>query len=264
LAKSFQSQNELQQLDMSGFTTDSNLSSATYPASPLDDLRLKLKSESLKTQLQALQDIIQAGEVGLDLLMEFLLERRAATATSLEGSAYQALYSADSAKATEFLQTHFPTGIVPQHSDRNIDYSDLQKLLAQQDFEAADRLTLQKLCELASPAAAQRKWVYFTEVSSLPTTDLQTINSLWLVHSEGKFGFSVQREIWLSVGKDWDKLWPKIGWKSANNWTRYPQGFTWNLNAPRGHLPLSNQLRGVRVMASLLAHPAWLPPSNTQ
>jgi hypothetical protein len=255
--------NELQQLDMSGFTTDSNLSSATHTASQIDDLRLKLKSESFKTQLQALQDIIQAGEAGLDLLMEFLLERRTTTATFLEGNAYQALYNASSAKATEFLQTHFPTGILPLRSERNNDYSTLQKLLAQQDFEAADRLTLQKLCELAGPAAVQRKWVYFTEVSSLPVTDLQTINSLWLVHSEGKFGFSVQREIWLSVGKDWDKLWPKIGWKSANNWTRYPQAFTWNLNAPRGHLPLSNQLRGVRVMASLLSHPAWLPPSNT-
>ncbi|MEP0870361.1 GUN4 domain-containing protein [Trichocoleus desertorum AS-A10] len=243
---------------MSGFTTDSNLSSATHTASHLDDLRLKLKSDSPKTQLQALQDIIQSDEVGLALLMEFLLERRAAVSSFVEGTAYQALYAANSPKATEFLQTHFPTGIVPLRSERNIDYSELQKLLAQQELEAADRLTLEKLCELAGSAAAQRKWVYFTEVGSLPITDLQTINSLWLVHSEGKFGFSVQREIWLSVGKDWDKLWPKIGWKAANNWTRYPRGFTWNLSAPRGHLPLSNQLRGVRVMAALLAHPAWL------
>ncbi|HEY9749159.1 MAG TPA: GUN4 N-terminal ARM-like repeat domain-containing protein [Allocoleopsis sp.] len=248
---------------MSGFTTDSNLSSATYTASQLDDLRLKLKSESLKTQLQALQDITQVGEAGLDLLMEFLLERRTTLATPLEGRAYQALYAANSAKATEFLNTHFPTGLIPFRSERNIDYGSLQKLLAQQDFEAADRLTLQKLCELAGPAAVQRKWIYFTEVENLPIPDLQTINTLWLVHSEGKFGFSVQREIWLSVGKDWEKLWPKIGWKSANNWTRYPQEFTWSLSAPRGHLPLSNQLRGVRVMASLMAHPAWLSPSNS-
>jgi hypothetical protein len=255
--------NELQLLDMSGFTTDSNLSSATYTASQLDDLRLKLRSESPKTQIQALQDITQVGEAGLDLLMEFLLERRTTNATPIEGRAYQALYTDNSAKATAFLQTHFPTGLVPLRSDRNIDYSALQQLLAQQDFEAADRLTLQKLCEIAGPAAVQRKWIYFTEVENLPTTDLQTINTLWLVHSEGKFGFSVQREIWISLGKDWDKLWPKIGWKSANNWTRYPQAFTWNLSAPRGHLPLSNQLRGVRVMASLLAHPAWLSATSS-
>ncbi|PLZ36777.1 hypothetical protein CBP27_11530, partial [Fischerella thermalis WC542] len=56
---------------------------------------------------------------------------------------------------------------------------------------------------------------------------------------------------------NWDNLWVKIGWKKGKNWTRYPQEFTWDLSAPRGHLPLSNQLRGVRVIASIFAHPAW-------
>ncbi len=152
------------------------------------------------------------------------------------------------------------TSIVPLNSERNIDYRPLQQLLAQQDFQAADRMTLQLLCELAGEAAVQRKWLYFTEIENFSTEDLQTINNLWLTYSEGKFGFSVQREIWLSLGKNWDKLWPKIGWKTGNNWTRYPHEFTWDLSAPRGHLPLSNQLRGVRTIASLLSHPAWSSP----
>ncbi len=142
-------------------------------------------------------------------------------------------------------------------SDAGIDYSPLQQLLSEQNFQAADQMTLQKLCELAGSSAVQRKWLYFTEVEQFPVTDLQTINQLWLTYSEGKFGFSVQRDIWLSVGKNWDKFWAKIGWKTGNTWTRYPQEFTWDLTAPQGHLPLSNQLRGVRVIASLLTHPAW-------
>ncbi|WP_421655712.1 GUN4 domain-containing protein [Leptothermofonsia sp. ETS-13] len=142
-------------------------------------------------------------------------------------------------------------------SDAGIDYTPLQTLLAEQNFQAADQVTLQKLCELAGPAAIQRKWLYFTEVEQFPVSDLQIINDLWLHYSEGKFGYSVQREIWLGVGKNWDKFWSKIGWKTGNNWTRYPQEFTWNLTAPKGHLPSSNQLRGVRVIASLLAHPVW-------
>lgn len=146
---------------------------------------------------------------------------------------------------------------IPLISDAGIDYTPLQRLLAEQNFQAADQITLQKLCELAGPAAIQRKWLYFTEVEQFPVSDLQTINNLWLNYSEGKFGYSVQREIWLGVGKNWDKFWAKIGWKTGNNWTLYPQEFTWNLTAPKGHLPLSNQLRGVRVIASLLAHPAW-------
>jgi hypothetical protein len=175
----------------------------------------------------------------------------------IAGKLYQTLFQSNSPAAADFLQTHFPTGVVPLRSQAEVDYHPLQILLAKQDWQAADQLTLQKLCELAGEAAIQRKWIYFTEVEQFPAIDLQTINALWLVHSEGKFGFSVQRDLWLSLGKNWDKLWPKIGWKDGINWTRYPQGFTWDLTAPKGHLPLSNQLRGVRVMASLLAHPAW-------
>ncbi|MBV8887962.1 MAG: GUN4 N-terminal ARM-like repeat domain-containing protein [Chroococcidiopsidaceae cyanobacterium CP_BM_RX_35] len=224
---------------------------------------IQLTSGSEKVQQQLLQQLAAAGNAGLDVLMEFLLQRRSELPTWVEGKAYQVLYKADSPKAREFLQTHFPAGIVPLNSERNIDYSSLQQLLSAQDFQAADRLTLQKLCELAGAAAVQRKWLYFTEVENFPQLDLQTINTLWLVHSEGKFGFSVQREIWLS-SPSWEKFWPKIGWKTGNSWTRYPDAFTWNLTAPKGHLPLSNQLRGVRVIAALLSHPAWIQEGRRQ
>jgi hypothetical protein len=221
------------------------------------DLQLRFRSESEKNQLQLIPELLSAGDAGLEVLMEFLQAHQSTPPTVVVGSAYQALYNANSSTATEFLQTQFPTGVVPLNSERGLDYRPLQQLLAQQDFQESDRLTLQKLCELAGPEALQRKWLYFTEVESLPITDLRTLNNLWLVHSEGKFGFSIQQELWLSVGKNWEKLWSKIGWKQGNTWTRYPHEFIWNLTAPRGHLPLSNQLRGVRVISSLLAHPAW-------
>lgn len=224
--------------------------------SDLEALGFQLVTGSEKVQYQLLQQLANAGNEGENVLMEFLLQRRSNPPSSVEGKAYQILYTADSPASREFIQINFPAGIVPLHSERGIDYKQLQHLLTIQDFQAADRLTLQKLCELAGPQAIQRKWLYFTEVEKFPITDLQTINTLWLVHSEGKFGFSIQREIWLS-SPNWEKFWPKIGWKIGNNWTRYPDGFTWNLSAPKGHLPLSNQLRGVRVIASLLSHPAW-------
>lgn len=113
------------------------------------------------------------------------------------------------------------------------------------------------MCELAGEAAVKRKWVYFTEVTQFSIVDLQTLNDLWVNYSEGKFGFSVQRRLWVSVGRDYNKLWPKIGWKNNNNWTKYPHEFIWDLSAPLGHLPLLNQLRGVRVTDSLFAHPVW-------
>lgn len=223
----------------------------------LSALRLQLTNGSERVQQQLIHKLSTLGSAGEAVLMEFLLQRSSISPTWVDGNAYQVLYKTNSAEAKEFLQTHFPKGIVALNSERGIDYAQLQQLLAEQDFQAADRITLQKLCELAGIEAVQRKWLYFTDVDNFTITDLQTINTLWLVHSEGKFGFSIQREIWLGLSKSWEKFWPKIGWKNSNSWTRYPDEFTWNLTAPKGHLPLSNQLRGVRVMASLLSHPAW-------
>jgi hypothetical protein len=223
----------------------------------LDSLRQKLIAGSEKVQQQIIPQLADLGNDGLDVLKEFLLKRRDTPATWIDGKIYQVIYNTDAPANQEFLQLNFPEGIVPLKSDRGISYNSLQNLLVDQDFQAADLLTIQKMCEVAGSQAVNRKWLYFTEVESFPIQDLRTINQLWVVHSEGKFGFSVQREIWLGLNKNWTNLWPKIGWKDGNNWTRYPHEFTWNLSAPRGHLPLSNQLRGVRVMSSLLSHPAW-------
>lgn len=231
----------------------------TTSDTPIDfsALRLQLSSGSEKVQQQLIQQLAVLGNPGLDVLIEFLLQRRDRPPTWIDGKTYQVLYHSESAAAREFLQSHFPHGVVTLRSQSNIDYSPLQQLLIQGDFQAADRITLQKLCELAGASAVQRKWLYFTEVESFPIPDLQTVNTLWLVYSEGKFGFSVQRELWLAVGKNWEKLWMKIGWKNGNTWTRYPDGFTWSLDAPVGHLPLSNQLRGNRAIAALFSHLAW-------
>lgn len=250
--------NSLQQNDMGNGAPGQG-----EPLREFGDLRLKLQSAPEKNQLAVIQSLTEAGDAGLAVLQEFLLERQTRDGGDLAaGKAYQILFAANSSTATSFLQTHFPTGVVPLRSDAGVDYLPLQQLLAKQDFLNADKLTLQKLCELGGGAAVQRKWIYFTEVGQFPISDLQTINALWLTHSEGKFGFSVQREIWLSLGKNWDKLWEKIHWRKENLWTRYPQEFVWDLTAPRGHLPLSNQLRGVRVIEALFNHPAWSERSS--
>ncbi len=236
---------------------------------PSQALYLKLKATSEKNQLSEIRELATVGADGRAALMQFLLEHRESllaeqttdrpqlSSLIVAGAAYQVLFQAADSASVEFLKTHFPTGIVPLQSESGVDYTVLQELLAKQDFQQADKLNNEKLCELAGAIASQRKWVYFTDVARFPSTDLKTINALWLAHSEGKFGYSVQREIWLGTGKNWDKFWSKIHWKNGNVWTRYPQEFTWDLSAPRGHLPLSNQLRGVRVISALFSHPAW-------
>ena len=226
----------------------------------ISNLNHPIYLESAKKQLQLVSQLLSEAETGLRILQDWMLSLKGTEEQSANlalGKAYQALYLLENQEVRDFLTQNFPTGVIPLESKQNIDYRSLQQLLVRQDFQSADVVTLQKLCELAGTSAVERKWVYFTEVEGFPVEDLLTIDKLWLMHSEGKFGFSVQRKIWLSLGKDFSKLWPKIGWKAGNIWTRYPQEFIWDMSAPNGHLPLSNQLRGVRVIDAIFAHPAW-------
>ncbi len=234
------------------------ISTAEREASALSKLEEDLSSSSAPKQLRAISELETYGAIGYEVIKRFLIEQPQQPPTFVQGRCYEVLHQSNDDSAQTFLEERFPKGVVPLESERGIDYAPLQQLLVQHDYLEADRLTLEKLCELAGEIAMRRKWVYFTEVEQMPRTDLQTLNQLWLVHSEGKFGFSVQRQLWLSVGRNWESLWPKISWKKGRVWARYPEGFIWDLeSAPKGHLPLSNQLRGVQAFNALLSHPVW-------
>ncbi len=221
----------------------------------LTALVTQLSSGNEKRQLQALEDFAallpDAGETLLNLL------KPATWAWGIKGRAYELLWELGDTEVKSALVEVYPQGIVPLTSEQGLDFLPLQQLLRLHDYEAADNLTLKLLCQLAGPAATKRGWLYFTEVEQLPIADLLTIDQLWLAHSQGKFGYSVQRQIWLGLGKNWEQLWEKINWRQGKKWTRWPGEFTWDLTAPRGHLPLSNQLRGIQVINALLNHPAW-------
>ena len=158
-------------------------------------------------------------------------------------------------EARQSLLLRHADGWLAVTSGAGIDYRPLQRHLMLQEFEAADRLTSEHLRQLAGPGAVQRGYVYYSEVPAIPGLDLETLDRLWLCYSQGRFGFSVQGRLLQASGGLWEKLWPRLGWKADGVWTRYPSAFTWSLEAPEGHLPLVNQLRGVRLMDALLAHP---------
>jgi len=143
-------------------------------------------------------------------------------------------------------------------SDVGIDYQPLQDSLLSENFEEADRFTSSVLRELAGEPAQSRGYVYFSEVPAMPDLDLCTLDRLWIAYSQGRFGFTVQASLLNSLGGRYDRLWPRIGWKKDGEWTRYPNSFDWSINAPEGHMPLINQLRGVRLMDAVLSHPALI------
>ncbi|MFM7229759.1 MAG: GUN4 domain-containing protein [Cyanobacteriota bacterium] len=153
------------------------------------------------------------------------------------------------------LDQRWPSGcLTVQSSEADLAVA-LQQALVLQQWEEADRVTSALLRRLAGPGAERRGYVYFSEVAPIAPADLDAIDHLWWFYSQGRYGFRVQRRLWQQCEQRWERLWPLLGWKAEGIWTRYPTAFTWSLEAPEGHLPLVNQLRGVRVMDALLRHP---------
>jgi len=146
----------------------------------------------------------------------------------------------------------------PLESERSIDYSKLRDLLAAEDFKAADAETRRLLIVLAGVAAEKRGWVYFSEVKSIPVLDLTTVDGLWQHFSKGKFGYAQQRKIWRKCRSQFDKFaeetsWFTDKWKNRN----WPDEFIYSVEAPVGHLPLTNCIRGAQVLDEILNHPAF-------
>lgn len=171
------------------------------------------------------------------------------------GTLIQLLLSRDDALAAQ-LQERYPHGWLVVTSGVGLEYGPLQRALMEQAFQEADRLTSEHLRQLAGPAAVQRGYVYYSEVAPIAGVDLESLDRLWRCYSRGRFGFSVQGRLLNACGGRWEALWSRLGWKREGIWTRYPTAFTWSLEAPEGHMPLVNQLRGVRLMDALLTHPA--------
>jgi hypothetical protein len=155
------------------------------------------------------------------------------------------LLAADDPERRDALLERYPSGWLATPSAAGLQYDPLQRHLLLQEYEPADRLTSEALRQLAGLDAVRRGYVYYSEVAAMPAADLEALDRLWLVYSRGRF-----------CDGQWERLWPKLGWKANGIWTRYPRSFTWSVEAPEGHLPLVNQLRGVRLMDALLQHPA--------
>nr|YP_009397143.1 hypothetical protein [Thuretia quercifolia]ARW66329.1 hypothetical protein [Thuretia quercifolia] len=200
-------------------------------------------------------------EQGQKELLNFLKEKLIIdkkNASLLDGLIFTKLKKQKTKKINIELNQLFPNGIVQFANSLKIDYQPLQTLLLNQNFQDADKLTQQYLCQLTQlEQEKQRKWLYFTDIQLIPSEDLLTLDLLWQIYSYGKFGFSIQRKIWLTNNYNWDIFLNKIGWVQNEINKRYPQEFTWTIEAPKGHLPLFNQLRGIQVLSYLFKHIAW-------
>lgn len=148
---------------------------------------------------------------------------------------------------------------VPLNSELGLDYSTLRDYLAAGDVRKADDETRAMLIKMAGTGAVQRGWVYFTEIPSIPAADLQTVDQLWRAASGNRFGYSVQKEMWVQAGKRWPKFFKAINWVQGENnvYLKWPAEFIYTYEAPKGHMPLTNALRGTQLFQAIMEHPAF-------
>ena len=134
-----------------------------------------------------------------------------------------------------------------------MDYYNLRDLLAAGKWKEADKETARVMLKVAGRKNYQILDTKSTD--NFPCEDLRTIDQLWVQYSNGRFGFSVQKRIYQSLGgtreydeKVWDKFGDQVGWRKENEWNKWLPDerskrlcyfqFTFSEKAPEGHLPV--------------------------
>lgn len=133
-----------------------------------------------------------------------------------------------------------PSSEIALVSSRGINYTKLRDLLAQGKWKEADQETGDLLLRVSN--REKEGWLRNEDVKNLSCEDLRTMDKLWVAYSNGKFGFSVQRQIYRSLGGTEElnqsilfKFGDRVGWLVNGSWIFYNNATL--TKAQSGHLP---------------------------
>lgn len=135
--------------------------------------------------------------------------------------------------AAEVLQA---LNLATQQQDTSqvqVDYSRLRDLLTFRKWQQADQETWVLMCQALSKPIGS--YLFCSDLQKLPDEILHNIDQLWMQYSQGKFGFSIQKQIYTSVDCDYGRFCAAIGW-NVHNSTFSPQ-FLLNWSIPKGYFP---------------------------
>ncbi|MCL1475477.1 GUN4 domain-containing protein [Argonema antarcticum] len=131
------------------------------------------------------------------------------------------------------------------------DYTQLRNLLAHREWRKADEETLKFMVKISNRNRDGWRWLDRGEIEQFPWQDLRIINRLWVEYSNGRFGFSVQKQIWQNINvannnnfEVENTLGDRVGWRVNNNWIKYDE-LTFDIIASEGHLPSTVHILGV-------------------
>jgi hypothetical protein len=134
-----------------------------------------------------------------------------------------------------------PSNEVSLVSAKGVDYRKLRDLLKAKKWKEADEETRVKILKVANRES--EGWLRVEDAENFSCQDLGTIDKLWVKYSNGKFGFSVQKQIYQGVGgskeynwDDYKKFADKVGWLEGGEWLLYSE-LTFSDKHNTGHLP---------------------------
>ena len=132
-------------------------------------------------------------------------------------------------------------------SYRDTSYAKLEQYIKAGDWSAADYQTERII--FSELRKEDDVWLKSDKPLSIPCEPLKIVNELWVEHSDGRFGFSVQKEIYRECGGILDgyvhsealsRLCETAGWQTGQR--SMPPSYNMPASdtpAPRGHLPYS-------------------------
>ncbi|OCQ95437.1 hypothetical protein AMR42_02295 [Limnothrix sp. PR1529] len=210
-------------------------------------------SGSEANQLSAVTIAMQRGLEGIALVVRALKSPN----PLVQQAAIEQLLGCTEAIALEGLWQHFQ---LPDLSDRDR-YYELQSLLAKQQWQAADDLTIALMKAIADRS---NLWLRKSDLQNFPQSSLVAIDRLWRIYSRDRFGFSIQAQLWNACTAETCKPFnysrqdlchcfgDAVGWQveTYDGWhvpdydfkrrTKIP----YDLSAPIGHLPSTFALGG--------------------
>ncbi|MFM6077704.1 MAG: GUN4 domain-containing protein, partial [Dolichospermum sp.] len=126
-----------------------------------------------------------------------------------------------------------------------VTFENLEALLEAGKWRDADLETWKLMLKLTK--RQQKGWLRIEDVNvkNFPRQELRKMDQLWVKYSNGKFGFSVQKQIWLELGGKLDRNWVtvpvfvspytfyklalRVGWIQNDKFLRY-DSYTFSTN----------------------------------
>ena len=142
-------------------------------------------------------------------------------------------------------------------------YQTLEALMQKGKWREADQETYRLM--ITTVGKEEGQWFDPKDLREFPCEDLRELDRLWVKYSQGKFGFSVQKQIYVETGnpldgryykETWEKFCDRVGWKIKGKWVKDGDLKADPSFSPEGEFPLvmnSLFVRELQWVCSLLS-----------